>query len=185
MKPNPALLSLWIGLTLTASIGGTAPKASAAVYCWSVSHSSVDPFVNTGAPNGSLDTLFLWFSLANEGMASAEMELQSAPGVILAFNVLNGFLNAGNATHLLLAVGGCPQAPNVAGSILIFHAAPLSVCLGGANVTVDCFINPQAWPNVWIGYAASGVPPCSSGRSACGTDSIEGTSWGKIKSTYR
>jgi hypothetical protein len=173
-----------IALISAACIGMPA-HATAAVYCWSVSHSSVDPFVNTGVPNGSLDTLFLWLAQSNEGMASAEIELQSAPGAILSFNVMNGFLNAGNTTHLLLAVGGCPSAPIVAGSILIFHAASLSVCLGGANVTVDCSINPQAWPNDWIGYADAGVPPCSSGRSYCGTDSIEDASWGRIKSTYR
>jgi hypothetical protein len=28
---------------------------------------------------------------------------------------MNGFLNAGDATHLRLAVGGCPMGPVVAG----------------------------------------------------------------------
>src|SRR4030095_5695876 len=100
-------------------------------------------FVNTGTPNGSLDTFYLWFACSSEGMASAEMELIAPAGTILAFNVMNGFLNAGTATHVLLAVGGCPQAPLIAGSVLAFHTSSFAICIGGSNVTVDCSPNPQ------------------------------------------
>jgi len=161
-------------------------SANAATYCWTVSRSSSDPLVNTGLPNGSTDNLYLWLASSDEGMAAAEMSLDSTPpGQVLAFNVLNGFLNAGNAVNLLLAVGGCPSGPLVAGSILILHFAPLSVCLGGANVTVDCSSDPQAWPHDWAGYADAGLPPCSSSRNGCGPTSVDDASWGRIKEIYR
>ena len=79
-------------------------------YGWTVSKSAVDPLVNSGLPTGGVDTLFLWFFCSDEGMSAAEMTLESIPpGQVLAFNVMNGYLNAGNATNLLLAVGGCPS----------------------------------------------------------------------------
>jgi hypothetical protein len=178
-----SILSFVFAIT---TVMGMAPNPAAANYCWSVSHSSQDPLVNTGLPNAGVDNLFLWLFGSDQGMAAAEMSLDSLPpGQVLAFNVMNGFLNAGDATHLLLAVGGCPGAPIISGSILILHFAPLSLCLGGANVTVDCTINPQAWPNTWIGYADLGLPPCSGGRHECGGFSVEGMSWGRIKSIYR
>jgi hypothetical protein len=121
-------------------------------------------------------------------MAAAEMSLDTVPlGSVLAFNGMNGYLNAGNATNLLLAVGGCPLGPIVAGSILVLHFAPLAVCLGGANVTMDCAENPQAWPHDRKGYADVSLPACwSDTRSSdCGTTSVESQSWGAIKSLYR
>jgi len=100
---------------------------------------------------------------------------------------MNGFLNAGTATHLLLAVGGCPNAPVVAGNILILHFAPLAVCLDGANVTVDCSPNPQAWPHNVAGYADAGLPLCLTDTpgGCLLVTSLESQSWGTIKSLYR
>ena len=164
----------------------SAKPANAAVYNWSLSHSSTDPLVNTGLPNAGTDTLFLWLCLSDEGMSAAEIDLVSTPpGQVLAFNVMNGYLNAGNATHLLLAVGGCPNAPIVAGAALILHFAPLAVCLEGANVTVDCSPNPQAWPHGRRSYADAGLPLCLSDTQACTDISVESQSWGTIKSLYR
>jgi len=155
-------------------------------YGWTLSKSAVDPLVNTGLPTGGVDTLFLWFYCSDEGMASAEMDLVSTPpGQVIAFNVMNGYLNAGNATHLLLAVGGCPSAPVVAGSALVLHFAPVAVCLEGANVTVDCSANPEAHPHTRKGYADLGLPLCLSDTDLCGGDSVESSSWGTIKSLYR
>jgi hypothetical protein len=162
--------------------GGTGPQ-----YGWTVSKSAVDPLINSGLPTGGVDTLFLWFYCSTEGMASAEMDVVSTPaGQVIAFNVSNGYLNAGNATHLLLAVGGCPSAPVVAGSILVLHFAPLIVCLEGANVTVDCSPNPQAWPHDHKGYADLALPLClSDSPTLCQPVSVEESSWGSIKSLYR
>jgi hypothetical protein len=162
--------------------------AASDIYEWRISKSSTDPYVNFGNPNGSLDTLFLWLSCTQpEGMSAAEMTLETIPaGQVLAFNVMNGYLNAGDATNLLLAVGGCPEGPIVAGSILFFHIQSLSVCLTGANVTVDCSLNPQAWPHDFHGYHDSGEPLCINESSfICESFSIESQSWGNIKSLYR
>jgi hypothetical protein len=165
----------------------TSAFAQGPQYGWTVSHSSTDPLVNSGLPNGSTDNLFLWFYCSTEGMSAAEFDVVSLPpGNVLAFNPMNGYLNAGNATHLLLAVGGCPSAPVVAGSILILHFAPLAVCLEGARVTVDCSPNPQAWPSDVKGYADAGLPLClSDSAGLCTPVSVEESSWGSIKSLYR
>src|SRR5262245_63358132 len=116
-------------LVLSITLAVTSP-ASAAIYAWSISKSGVDPFQNTGAPTGGIDTLFLWIWCSDQGWSAAEMTLEVNPaGQILAFTPGLGILNAGDMLHLLLAVGGCPPAPFVAGSILLFHTAPVTMCL--------------------------------------------------------
>jgi hypothetical protein len=157
-------------------------------YAWTISASATDPLVNTGALPPGLVTLHLWFYCSDAGMSAAEIDpVISAGNTILAFNVANGYLNAGNATHLLLAVGGCPSAPVNAGNWLILKATPVDLCPGGANVTVDCSPDPSAWPNHFRGFSELGVPcedsmpedPCE------GPYSVESTSWGRVKQLYR
>ena len=164
-----------------------ASGAHASTYGWTVSHSATEPLVNSGTPNAGTDTLFLWLYCQGKGMSAAEMDLNSFPaGNVLAFNPMNGFLNAGNATHLLLAVGGCPDGAVVAGSILILHFVPLTVCLQGANVTVDCSADPQAWPHIRRSYADLDLPVCVTDNFVfCDPISVEEESWGKIKTLYR
>lgn len=164
-----------------------ATGANAATYGWTVSASNVDPLVQVGnGPNGSTDNVYLWFACSDEGMSAAEIDVVSNPaGNILAFNVLNGFLNAGTAQHLLLAVGGCPSAPLLAGAVLILHFVPLTVCPTGANVTVDCSPNPQAWPHDHKGYSDPGLVPCAGDTETLCVVSVEESSWGSIKSLYR
>jgi len=163
-----------------------AANATVAGYGWTLSKSQTDPLVQTGSPNAGTDNLYLWFYCSTEGMSAAEIDLVSTPpGQVLAFNVMNGYLNAGNATHLLLAVGGCPNAPIVAGAALILHFAPLTVCLEGANVTVDCSPNPQAWPHDHRGYADAGLVPCAGNTEFLCPISVEESSWGSIKGLYR
>jgi hypothetical protein len=156
------------------------------IYGWTVSSSASDPFVNTGALLPGLVTLHLWYACnSNDGMSAAEIDpVISAGNTILAFNVVNGYLNAGNATHLLLAVGGCPSAPVNAGNWLILKATPVDLCPGGANVTVDCSSDPSAWPNDSLGYSELGIP-CEEGKLCLIVDSVEQTSWGRVKQLYR
>jgi hypothetical protein len=158
-------------------------------YGWTVSSSDSDPFVNTGPLAPGLVTLHLWYACnSNDGMSAAEIDpVINLPNVIAAFNVANGYLNAGTATHLLLAVGGCPDASVLAGSWLIIKATPVDLCPGGANVTVDCSPDPSAWPNDFRGYSELGVP-CedSNPENLChGHNSVESTSWGRVKQLYR
>jgi hypothetical protein len=182
MKRNLAIVLIPICI-----LGFASATANAAFYVWTLSKSAVDPLINTGLPTGGIDTLYLWFWCSTEGMASAEMYVNSTPpGQVIAFNVSNGYLNAGSATHLLLAVGGCPSGPVVSGAALILHVAPLAVCLEGANVTVDCSANPQAWPHEHKGYVDLSLPLCLSESAAlCDYISVEKNSWGTIKSLYR
>jgi hypothetical protein len=162
-------------------------NASAALYGWSISKSNIDPLQNVGTPNGGIDTLYLWFWCMDQGWAAAEMTLESNhPEQILAFTPNGIVLNSGDTFHLLLSAGGCPSVPMVAGSILLLHTQPMFVCLGGANVTVDCLVDPpQAWPHLHHGYADVGQLPCPDNTDLCAPVSVEQQSWGSIKNVYR
>ena len=164
-------------------------------YGWTVSKSASDPFANTGEPTGGVDTLYLWYycSVADGASAADFIVTGTLASSVLAFNVQNSFLNAGNASNLLLAVGGCPPGPLVAGSWLVNHTVPGDLCLGAGGqptpVTVDCSANPSAHPIDYIGYADTAFgPPCThyeGGDQICETISVEETSWGTIKGLYR
>ncbi len=108
---------------------------------------------------------------------------------MLAFNTANGFLNAGNATGLLLAVGGCPSGPINAGSWLAVPVLPAwQFCLGGNRLSVDCQINPVAWLSDVKGFAnGGGFLICIEGMNddCGGLDAVESSSWGKVKTLYR
>jgi hypothetical protein len=105
-------------------------------FIWTISSSDEDPFVNTG-PLSGFPSLYLWFYCADfpipGGIAAAEFDLVGSIDV-LAFTHLNGFLNAGGPRTLLLAVGGCPRGPVVAGSILVNAATA-----AGSMVEVSSF----------------------------------------------
>jgi hypothetical protein len=163
-------------------------------YGWAVSGSPSNPCQITGniAPGG-IATLYLWLVYANpSGMSAADLSVVVNPAGavnVLAFNTANGYLNAGSATNLLLAVGGCPAGPVNAGSWLCLPVLPAwELCLGGNRLTVDCQINPVAWDSDTHGFANGGAPTtCVNGM----TDdcqpivSVENASWGNIKSLYR
>jgi hypothetical protein len=88
-------------------------------FAWSISSSSTDPHENIG-PLGGTASLYLWLDCNNTGtlgMAAAEFGLSGSGLDVVAFTPMNGFLNAGTATELLIAVGGCPRGPLVAGRI--------------------------------------------------------------------
>ena len=161
-------------------------------YGWTISKSDTDPFVNTGSPTGGIDTLYLWYQCnVGDGMSAADLAATGSLAPPIAFNVANGFLNAGSASSLLLAVGGCPPGPIVAGSWLILHSAPGDLCLGPGGqptpVTVDCSVNPSAHPADYVGYSDTGAP-CEhyeTGSSLCETTSVDESSWGMIKGLYR
>jgi hypothetical protein len=156
----------------------------AAPYEWSISASNVDPFVNTETTPG-LHTVYLWLVCSDlpagyqDGISAALFAIvTSPPGVNLhvATMPVNGFLNAGSVTNLLLAVSGCPAGPVVAANLLIIVNAPGNMCLApsqdGTKGTVDCSQNPQLWPIDWVGLSILGGSPCSKqgvpGSCPCG-----------------
>jgi hypothetical protein len=170
-------------------------SAFADFYGWSLSGSAAAPCVSTG-PAASITNLALWLNYTtDDGMSAMEADLVLAGGVTnFGFNTLNGFLNAGTASHLLLAVGGCPAGPVLAGTWTIFDPASLGfgACLVGANVTVDCdVVNPVAWPHGVTGYSSvPGGVPCQvevSSGTGCTPPivAVESSSWGSVKSLYR
>jgi hypothetical protein len=163
-----------------------APAAMAANrYGWTISSSPIDPFVNTGLPTGGILNLYLWLQCAPDGGAAAfEAGISGPAGAVLAFNVLNGFLNAGNATNLLLATP-CNSGPVTAGSWLCL-SLPGEFCLvpstGGKNVSVDCVVFAEH-NNGSIGFGNSGAPALCA-ETLCAT-AVEESSWGEIKGLYR
>lgn len=180
-------------LTIVSALLVAASPAFADNYGWSLSGSATEPC--QPVPLGSLQVVYLWFNYAtDDGMSAMEANLTtSANYSVLGFNVQNGYLNAGNQTNLLLAVGGCPTGPVVAGAWNLFDLTGTGGfgCLAGANVTVDCdTVNPVAWPHGVSGWNNQGGTACSvlvDGGDGCNPPvvSVEDTSWGSVKSLYR
>lgn len=155
-------------------------------YQWSISRSLTEPCDNTGPVAAGVATMALWYNDNDaDGMSAADFGVSANAGnVVLAFNTANGFLNAGNSTALLLAVGGCPSGPVMAGTWLVLKNVPLDMCLTGANVTVDCSPSPSAWPHEFRGFSETGTF-CGSTNCGLGPVSVEDSSWGTIKGLYR
>lgn len=179
-------------LVLSVALLAAAP-ATAAEYAWTISSSPADPLVNTGATTTAPFNLYLWlFCSSPGGMAAAEFDVALPPGMLnFGFSPLSGYLNAGGASNILLAVGGCPPGPTAAGSWTFFGSTPGSFCLvnsaaNGIRVTVDCDpLNPQAWPITVRGYGY-GMPPACAEILHCGdVVGTEPKTWGGVKSLYR
>ena len=169
-------------------------SAFADYYGWSLSGSTGSPCVSNG-PASQISTLALWYNYnSDDGMSAMEANLVLSPGITnFGFTPLSGFLNAGNPTNLLLAVGGCPSGPVLAGTWTLFDAivGGYSACLGGANVTVDCdLLTPIAWPHGVTGFATGAGAPCEvpvANGTGCTPPivSVETSTWGSLKALYR
>jgi hypothetical protein len=165
----------------------------AAPYAWTISASATSPFVNTTSPTGGVATYRLWLNCADlpgslqDGMAAAEFAVVSVGVTHLATTPVNGFLNAGSTTNLLLAVGACPGGPVVAADLLVL-SLPGTMSLAPSSTqtkgTVDCSPNPSLWPIDWIGLGV-GLPPLGKGPADCAPVSVEEGTWGQIKGLYR
>jgi hypothetical protein len=112
-------------------------------------------------------------------MAAVDLTLSATGGYsILAANTQNGYLNAGSATNLLLAVGGCPVPEILAVDLLVSDGGtPGEICLTGNALTVDCGPN-NAYDSDWTGCNSMGTTPCS-------TISVDPVTWGGVKALYR
>jgi hypothetical protein len=170
-----------------------ATSAYAGDVGWTLSDSPTSAFSNLGSPVAGLVSIYLWFYCINaaEGLASAEFGI-AGTSVPLSFTPANGFLNAGGAANLLLAVGGCPYGPVMAGTFVFFDqsGAGFNACIvpsatNGLNVSVYC-IGLGLLPNDYIGYANDGTLPCESEYELCTySTSVADASWGTVKSFYR
>lgn len=165
-------------------------SAFAADYGWSISGSSTDPEINSGsiAPGAPQNT-YLWLNCSPvDGISAVEADVVVNGMLFLSFVPLNGVLNAGSASALLLAVGGCPTAPFLAGSISVLNfGSGGDVCLvdsaaNGLNASVNCdVVNPQLFDNAIAGFSTAGAG-CMT--LDC-TTSVESTSWSDVKGLYR
>lgn len=174
---------------LAAVMLGTA-SATAEEYLWTISASDTDPYVNTGPPAGGVTTLHVWLACSTMGMGAVEFSFGGDAWITpLAFTPGVGFF-VGNPPSCVIGAAGCPSGPVRVGELLVLEGGGPGgrVCLipcPGQELayTYDCDSDPQIHPNAWIGYASDGSPPCSQG--SCGPVSVEETSWGGVKGSYR
>jgi hypothetical protein len=127
----------WEGFTtegLPCSDWPIEPGTEAGPYCaplpdcplyefgWTISASDTDPR-KTVAAIGGQRTLYLWLVCvacggAQHGLSAAVFDLEGSATVV-SFTPVNGFLNAGTDTEILMAVGACPVGPVVAAEIVV------------------------------------------------------------------
>jgi hypothetical protein len=174
-------------------------------YEWSLSASSTDPTVHTMPDVAGVATIYLWFTGCNPdpagGISAAELGIKPVGDLsVVGFTPLNGFLNAGDALHPLLAAGGCPTGPVVAGSLILLSSGAgigavslIAVLEAGGqsqvwSVVVDCNIQTWTYPQ-WVRH--TGIVTTSYAGvledygNGCTADSVEPDSWGRVKSLYR
>jgi hypothetical protein len=185
MKTRSTIAASLAVLLIATAASGT-PCSKGDIFCyygseygWTISASSTDPFSNTSVATFGVATYYLWLQCSpfpQEGMTAAEFDLVASGPIHLATVVINGFLNAGGTSNLLLAVGGCPGGPVVAAHLLVLDL-PGSFCIApsanGIKGVVDCEPKPSLWPMNWIGLAIQNPV------------SVDETTWGRIKERYR
>ena len=194
-------LALVIAVVLALASSAFAGGGTGA-YEWRISFSNSDPTVQT-APDftpGAPQNLYLWYMGCNSGAGSPGMSACDIGVVVtnwtfLAFNVQSPFLNAGSGQNLLLAVGGCPTGPLLAGAISVFvlgpGAARLGLSVNNIAVTVDCdspIPAPWSWPDqmLFMGAKTNGFGGTAQAWGhGCTTDPVEASTWGGMKSLYR
>jgi DNA-binding beta-propeller fold protein YncE len=175
------------GTGLTASVTMSGPvseyaEAGATVvphFDFSISASDVDPFANAAAPAQGDRSLYLWGTCLTNGLAALELGT-SGTLPVSDFTPLNGCLNAGSATSLLLAVPACPIGP--AAHVLLgrwtVNDVGGTLCAGPSDgnriVAVEC--GSQALgdfdPGV-RGFSSDASDPCWTG-DGCGLGPAEG-----------
>lgn len=103
---------------------------------------------------------------------------------LASFATLGNVLNAGAATSLLLAIGGCPTGEDVSLPLGFWSAVDIggTVCLGPSATTgritgVDCDVTQDVilTPRV-VGFSSESVPPCALGVDRCGSPGVPASS---------
>jgi hypothetical protein len=179
---------LILAAAIAAALGVPPARGADNRYGWTISNSMTDPLSNTGTATSGVTSLYLWFFCSStEGMAAAEFDIEASGMSHLGTTTMNGFLNAGGTSNLLLAVGRCPEGPVVAATLLVLDA-PGTLCLvpsaaNGVRGTVDCDeLRPSLWNVDWIGYSSRG-DVCRAGV-LCDSP-LEDQAWGAVKGRYR
>lgn len=163
--------------------------AGAEDYQWTISNSPTDPYSNTDVPTLTVRTLYLWLACAAQGAQCAEFDIASTGSLLLLAVTPSGpWIQIAPPPDLLLCFLPCTSTPSVAAALTVLDF-PGSLCIvpsatNGINVTVDCEANPQLHPNAVIGYANDGTDPCVVGTCPDPV-TVDGSSWGSVKSLYR
>lgn len=149
-------------------------------YDFTISASSTDPFAQESPPAGGVRNLYLWGTCLQRGLAALEAQVTGTIPV-LGFSPAPGVLNAGSATHLFMAVGGCPSGPEsntLLGHWIVLDDAGGTLCLGPPDdapiAVADCTpVTPLVWPDPGVtGFSSDGSPPCRVGANACLEDPV-------------
>ncbi|MGQ0722830.1 MAG: FlgD immunoglobulin-like domain containing protein [Candidatus Eiseniibacteriota bacterium] len=142
------------------------------VYDFTISASANDPFADTSPPTYGIRNLYLWVTCAPAGVAAFETGVGGTLAPV-AFVPVNGVLNAGNATELLLATP-CQRGTqlNFLMGYWIVDDPGGSLCLvpsqySGRVAAVDC-TDFEEIPDVGFrGFDSAGGVPCESGANGC------------------
>lgn len=172
-------LLVLVSLLLLVSASGVLAQE----YGWTLSFSSSEPLVSIGPAFPGLGTVYLWlFCNYGDGAAAYGANVTATNGAFIAgFTPVTGVLNAGTATALLLAIGGCPDGPVLVGSFTVVGTAT-EMCMDTA-ITVDCdLIAPGEYPSYVRGLSAGGGGVCG---HLCEFVATEESSWGSLKGLYR
>lgn len=140
-----------------------------------------------------LGQVYLWYVCGQPGgLAAAAFDVSVPDGVLnFGFTALNGFLNAGGASQLILAIGGCPVGPLLAGRWTLFGLAPGDICLVesslvGGRTAADCSApTPGIWPIRATGFRWSHDGTAACNDAPCGATVVEPVTWGRTKGLYR
>jgi hypothetical protein len=155
------------------ALANSAP-ALAAGYKFSISASGTDPLQNSSAATNGVRDVYLWATCIEPGLSAFEAGLQTTL-TVYGFTPLNGTMNVGTSTDIMLAVGGCPFGSSVnfllgkwtvldTGGTLCLDVSPSS----GMIRTVDCATNPTETVNPKVsGFSSNGTSPCSVGSGTC------------------
>jgi hypothetical protein len=179
-----AIVGLCIGLMASAVAGQE--------YGWTVSASSQDPLLNTAPALNDVATYYLWYVCAlggSETWCAAEFGLSYDGPVPFGAGVtpINGFLNAGTATNLLIAGGHTYGRIIVALLSVISLPGTISFTASDAGLIygVDCQQGNLLWPIEWVGLGLDAPAPF--GGTLCEDNPIATrlSSWGRIKGLYR
>jgi hypothetical protein len=152
-------------------------------FDFTISASSTDPFVHSSPPTMGSRPLWLWMTCSNAGISAFEAAVD---GTLFPsqFTPENGVLNAGSATHLLLAIPGCPTGEDVTfrmgywmvgdtGGTICLTKSPVSDRITG----VDCNATPGVvlLPRV-VGFSSEDSDlPCAMGTDRCGSPDVPAT----------
>lgn len=151
------------------------PSPSASGGCeFSISASDQDPYVNMSPPTDGPRNLYLWATCVEDGLAAFELGFTGTLNV-WGFNPMNGVMNAGTATDLMLAIPGCPygQSLDLVLGFWVVNDDGGSACLGASSSgligAVDC---NQVDPGLTVdpivrGFSSGLGAPCVLGASAC------------------